>query len=234
MIIKTSAYNKILSLMQKVNFDRDKRKGKVIVYSFSSTSHAEEICKKVISAGLAASHHIKVTKEEEILRIASISDITIGGIILHDGIPVYPKGVGVLQVEGKKAIRFVEFINYRSTTIYPEDIFLDLQMTSVTNVVKSGEGRVIASVIEVPEVARMGLEEVLDELDNAGFRCIIDISKPDAHLLGIPISRGRTGVAIISGVNPLAAIKEEGLKIYEWGYSEEGADLFFSQAFYVD
>lgn len=149
------------------------------------------------------------------------------GVLIHEGIPVYPKGVGILQIERGKAVRFIEFIDYKSTTMYPEEVFIDLQLTSVTSVSEEGKGRIIADVREIPAIAREKVEEILEELGYAGFKCVLAVSNPDADAFGISVSKGKIAIVITSGINPFAAIKEKGLKIYEIGYERRNIRALF-------
>ncbi|MBC7130520.1 DUF128 domain-containing protein, partial [Candidatus Bathyarchaeota archaeon] len=93
---------KIESLIFKMNFDLEKRKGKVVVNTAlvdaANFKKAFEIVKKVILAGYSVSPYVKVSKEGEFIGnyrvpegkvlIATICSITIDGILHHAGVPV--------------------------------------------------------------------------------------------------------------------------------------------------
>ncbi len=63
-------------------------------------------------------------------------------------------------------------------------------------------------------VAKEQLEGLLSELMDAGFRGILEVGEPNTDLLEMPVSRGHMGVAIIGGMNAMAAVKESGFDIY--------------------
>jgi repressor of nif and glnA expression len=42
------------------------------------------------------------------------------------------------------------------------------------------------------------------------------IGKPNQPLLDIPVARGRTGIIVMAGLNPLAAVEEVGIKTTNW------------------
>jgi hypothetical protein len=205
---------------ENINIGTWLRHALALFHVYSTESSAEIICEKVVHSGLAVGNHMRTVRieTEEKIHLATISSITVDGMLLHHGIPVYPRGGGIVQVKGGKALRFIEFIDYRSITMYPEDVFIDLHLTAVNSMMKTGDGRIIVDIREIPVAAQEDAEEVLSELGDAGLGCVLEISDPEWDILGIPVSKGRIGIALISGANPIAAAKEEGIEIYERGY----------------
>ena len=46
-----------------------------------------------------------------------------------------------------------------------------------------------------------------------GFKGILEVGEPNSDLLEMPVNRGHVGVAIIGGINSMAAVKESGIEI---------------------
>jgi repressor of nif and glnA expression len=79
--------------------------------------------------------------------------------------------------------------------------------------INTGSGKVLASVREVPMAARTQLENLLSDLMDGEFKGILEVGEPNSDLLEMPVNRGHIGVAIIGGINSMAAVKESGIEI---------------------
>ncbi len=165
---------------------------------------------KVVEAG-ESFEGVKVP--EGFCGIFTVCSITIDGVLLKAGIPVNPICGGIVQVVDKKSVRFIEALRYDSTTLDPHDVLMSQELTSVLEMIHSGSGKVLASVREVPMVAKEHLEGLLSTLMDAGFKGILEVGEPNTDLLEMPVSRGHIGIALIGGMNALAAVKESGLDI---------------------
>lgn len=184
---------------------------------------ALQLFKLAYASGLDVAPFLKIAKAGESFQeidvpagfsgIFTVCSITIDGVLLKAGIPVNPICGGIVQVVDKKPVRFTEALRYDSTTLDPHDVLLSQELTSVLEMIHSGSGKVLASVREVPMVAKNHLESLLSELIEAGFKGVLEVGEPNTDLLEMPVSRGHIGIAIIGGMNAMAAVKESGLDI---------------------
>ncbi|MGZ4903229.1 MAG: DUF128 domain-containing protein [Halobacteriota archaeon] len=219
--------SKIEELSYGVTFDPNTGTGTVTFNtSFVPSNDLDQalrVFKLVYASGLNVAPFVKIAEAGESFQginvplgftgIFTICSITIDGVLLKAGIPVNPVCGGIVQVVDKKPVRFTEALRYDSTTLDPHDVLLSQELTSVLEMVHSGSGKVLASVREVPMVAKDHLEGLLSDLMGAGFKGVLEVGEPNTDLLEMPVSRGHIGVAIIGGMNAMAAVKESGLDI---------------------
>jgi len=184
---------------------------------------ALSICKLVYAAGLNVGPYVRIVEggvsfngvsiQSGFSGILTICSITIDGVLLKAGIPVKPLCGGIVQVTEKMPVRFTDILRYDSTTLDPLDVFMSQELTSVLEMINTGSGKVLASVREVPMAARTQLENLLSDLMDAEFKGILEVGEPNSDLLEMPVNRGHIGVAIIGGINAMAAVKESGIEI---------------------
>lgn len=219
--------SKIEELIYGITFDPNTGDG-TVAFNTSFVPSADldralKLVKLVYASGLNVAPFVEIAEAGETFQgnnvpagfsgIFTICSITIDGVLLKAGIPVNPVCGGIVQVSDKKPVRFTEILRYDSTTLDPHDVLLSQELTSVLEMIHSGSGKVLASVREVPMVAKDHLEGVLSDLMDAGFKGILEVGEPNTDLLEMPVSRGHIGVAIIGGMNAMAAVKESGLDI---------------------
>ncbi|MDP6459448.1 MAG: NrpR regulatory domain-containing protein [Candidatus Hydrothermarchaeota archaeon] len=218
--------SKIESLAYKTTFDLAKMDGEIIInlsyIDKNESDRALETIKKVFLAGLAVSPYVGILDEgEEVegvvvpkgcIGLATACSITIDGLLLKAGIPTHPKYGGIVQVQKGKALRFTDVIAYRGSTLDPLEVFMARGMTSVNKVVKTGSGKILVNFREIPAVAREGAETLLEMLVEIGFSAVLEVGEVNRPLLSVPVEKGRVGVAIVGGINALAAIEELGVK----------------------
>src|SRR5450756_1725022 len=80
------------------------------------------------------------------------------------------------------------------------------ELTSVTDMINTGTGKILANLREAPMPARDKIEQVLDSLVEAGFSCILEVGEPNNDILGIQVGRDKLGIAVIGGTNPMAYV----------------------------
>ena len=76
-------------------------------------------------------------------------------------------------------------------------------MTSVSDAIK-GAGRVLASLREIPYIARPAAVDVLEEVQDAGFS-ILKIGKPSELVYNAKVERYHVGIVAPGGLNPISA-----------------------------
>ncbi|MHC1582719.1 MAG: NrpR regulatory domain-containing protein, partial [Candidatus Syntropharchaeia archaeon] len=110
---------------------------------------AYKICEEVFFSGLFPNPRMKIIKKENKIQFINVSSITLDGMLLKAGIPVNPRGGGILQVERGNPVRFTDFIEYRISTIDPLEVLAHPDLTSVTEMIKEGSGKILANVREI-------------------------------------------------------------------------------------
>lgn len=209
------ASTRLARLMCEQSFNPKDGSGKVVVsiYALKNLDVKQAFKKCEALTDLAVSPHFKIEKRKDTVLVFMLSQATIGGILLRGGIPVTLKGCGVVQVKDGEALRFVEFLEYEGTTVEPDLIFMDLGLTAVNQMVSTGNGKIIASFLEVPVAARDAAEEALEMLTAQGFKCVIQLGEPNMPLLGMPVASEHIAIAITSEANPIAALVEDGATV---------------------
>jgi global nitrogen regulator NrpRII len=142
--------------------------------------------------------------------ICTICSVTFDGLLIRRGIPVTPIGGGVVEIENRTPLRFTHIILYEHTTIDPLQVLISQKTTSVTSVMRTGSGSILANIREFHMEAEPRVGMVLDELSNSSLSGILEVGIPNLPLLGVPVSPQFVAIAAVGGTNPMAALKEEG------------------------
>lgn len=215
--------SRVEDAMYKVTFDPLKRTGKIIanlsIIDERDLSRVLSLFKEAIQSGLSVSPFIRILRGgEEVIEkgkvgIATVCSITIDGVLLKTGIPLKPKFGGVVEIRDGNPTRFIDLLTYMSTTIDPLEILMSQELTSVTEMINTGSGKILANFREAPMVARDAIEHTLDTLVKAGFSGVLEVGEPNTEVLGVPVERDHLGIAIIGGTNPMAYVQEQGIRI---------------------
>ena len=104
-------------------------------------------------------------------------------------------------------------LTYVSTTVDPLEILMSQGITSVSEMLRTGSGKVLANLREAPMVARDEIESNLSDLLDAGFSGILEVGEPTTRVLDVPIERDHLGIVVIGGTNPMAVVQEYGIPI---------------------
>ncbi|MEA1943723.1 MAG: NrpR regulatory domain-containing protein [Euryarchaeota archaeon] len=150
---------------------------------------------------------------DEYIGIVTVCSATCDGILLKHGIPVNTMYGGMLRFDKNQASCYTDLIAYTGTTIDPMKIFLSRRMTSVLDIVETGDGVLLANVREVPDLARDEASMILDRVVEAGIIDHYEIGAPHSPVLGAPVDAGMTGISVSSGLNAIAAIQEVGIAV---------------------
>lgn len=218
----------IEDLMFKTTFDPKTKEGDVIVnislIDENSLDDAAKIFKMVITSGLAVSPYVKILHEGDSIGklvvekgkigIATVCSITIDGILLKAGIPIKPKLGGIVQIKNGHPVRFTDVLTYTSTTIDPLEVLMSQELTSVTQMLRTSSGNILANLREGPLAARDVIERTLSDLVDAEFSGILEVSEPNTSILNVPVERDHIGIVVIGGTNPMAAVQEYGIPIH--------------------
>ncbi len=154
-----------------------------------------------------------MTVPDDTVGFCSVCSITLNGVLLKHGVPTHSRFGGLLELRDSRATRFVEMINYDGTSIDPLEIFIRSGMTDYVGAVTSGNGRIGASFREVPGDARSLVIDLAKRLDEVGLGGFMTIGQPGRDLLDIPVDEGRAGAIVIGGLNPMAILEENGIRV---------------------
>ena len=209
--------SRIENLMYQVSFDPVAMKGKII----TNTSLVEKerlnetlaIFYSTIQSGLSVSPLIMLEEEGRLIKIKTACSLTISGVLLKHGIPVRPKGGGLIEVIEREPTRFTDMLMYWATTIDPIDVLTAQGMTDIAGMMRTGNGRILGNLQEAPMLARDRIEEVLDHLTGAEFTGVLELGEPNMNVLGVSVERDHVGIALVGGTNLVAVAQECGINV---------------------
>ena len=209
-------YSKFEELIYLTDFNYMDKTGNVVVNT--STIYNEDsynIIKDVFQNGLSVSPYVNLNRvgSGSNLEIKTICGTTIDGILLKEGIASQPTYGGLLKIEDYHPVSFKEIISYKKTSITPLDAFIAPGMTSVLDVIDEGTGYIPANFRMIPSLAYDRTMKIIDDLKKIGVNGTIAVSNDGEDILGLPISKGMIGVAIIGGITPFCAAQELGYDI---------------------
>ena len=227
------AISRIEILAFRPDFDLDKGTGSVPInvslFPEAEFSKALQVMKPVFAAGLCVSELVAVAREGEMLGelpvpqhkvgLATVCSVVINGALLKAGVPVDSKFSGILQFRNSKPLRFVELIHYAGCSLDPSDVFMRAKMTSVSEVVRGGEGKILATYREIPAPCQPIVEKTISRLKEAGIGGVLTMGGISEPVCEIPIELNRIGMILINGLNPVAAAVEAGLEVENYGMS---------------
>ena len=219
--------SKIELLAYQTEFDLDKHQGKIPVnisfFSEGQFKKAIKVMKGVFQAGICVSELVAIARHGEKLGeiivprgkigLATICSIIVNGALLKAGVPMDSKFGGILQIKNHKPLRFVELIQYTGSSLDPSEIYITSRMTSVGQVVRKGEGRILANFREIPAICQPLAEKVVASLkaaDLGGVLMMGEVSKP---LCEVPVELNKVGLILTGGLNPVAAVVESGMQV---------------------
>ncbi len=144
--------------------------------------------------------------------LATVCSIVINGCLLKAGIPMDSRFGGLLQMQNNKPVRFAEVIHYDGSSLDPSEMFIKARMTSVSEVMRSGSGEVLANFREIPAICRPVAGEVIERLKNAGLGGVLIVGDTSRPVCEIDVRLNKTGVVLLGGLNPIAAAVEAGIE----------------------
>ena len=184
---------------------------------------ALKIMKSVFKAGLCSSEMVAMVSSGGKLGdvvipdgktgIATICGVTINGVLLKNGIPMESKFGGILEIRDSKPLRFTAIINYGGTSLDPSEQYIRARMTSVSEAVKKGNGKILANFREIPALSKALVEEVVASLNDAGITGVYYMGRVGEPVCQIAVGLNRVGVILLGGLNPIAAVVEAGFEV---------------------
>lgn len=219
--------SKIELLAFQTTFDLEKRCGQVPVnvslFPKERFKKAKGLMMEAFDAGICVSDLVAVAGERERLAgltvpegkigFATVCSIIINGALLKAGVPMDSKFSGLLQLRNHKPFRFVELINYAGSSLDPSQIFITSRMTSVMEVARIGEGKVLANFREIPAICRSVAEEVISGLREARLGGLLIMGDTSQSVGEVPVELNKIGIILLGGLNPVAAAVEAGIEV---------------------
>ncbi|MEM2254778.1 MAG: NrpR regulatory domain-containing protein [Candidatus Bathyarchaeia archaeon] len=218
---------RFLSMACSVTYDYIADSGMVVanVSILDKSFHDKmlEIVRDLHFANLLLAPYIKVLDENEEYQnivvpegkicLLTICDLTVDGVLIRSGIPLFFKYGGLVQVVDGKPLRFVDMISYEGTTISPLELFVRSNQTSVLKVVKTGSGVLPVGMREIVAEARERTHKIVSTLKDRGWGGVLAFGAPNEPVLGVPVSMDRFGLCMVGGLALAAALLEGGAKI---------------------
>lgn len=217
--------NKIESLSYQTTLDINTMKGDVILnvsfFPENKIRSAVEALKPVFASPYAMSNRMIFKREgkaigdvvipEGMIGIGTVCSVTINGIFLKAGIPISSRFGGIVEVTHGKPLRFISIISYEGSSLDPLEIFIRSKMTDVSGALQKDSGKILASFREIPLICRDQAINIAQRMSEKGIQGILAIGEPNTPLLDIPVGMDKTGVVVVGGLNPVAAIEELGI-----------------------
>ena len=208
-------------------FDPERRKGQIPIdvslFARNELSHALESMQGAFNAGLCVSDLVAIGREGDQLGevtvpqgkvgLATVSCIAVSGALLKAGIPVVSRFEGLLELRDHKAIRFTELVDYSGCSFVPAEVFIASRMTGVRKASAEGDGKILASFLELPFLCKQGAETILERLRAAGFDGVIKMGEANEPLCEVSTGVNRVGLIVKHGLNPAAAAAEAGIEV---------------------
>jgi repressor of nif and glnA expression len=145
--------------------------------------------------------------------LATVCSVVMNGVLLRAGVPTDYRFGGLLEVRNSKPRRFVAIIEYAGTSLDPSEQFVRSRMTSVSEAVKTGNGKILGVFRTIPAPAKEILEEKIALLGEAGIQGVYAVGNTSEPLCQIPVGLNRIGIVQLGGLNPVAAAVEAGIEI---------------------
>lgn len=210
--------SKAWNLIYNVDFDLETREGKVIVNLSHVKNEDLDDALDVFNSVMSSKPKYCISKyyqtfpdiEDGKTSIATICSLTIDGILNKNSIPSVPKYGGILETDSKIP-RFIELTSYNGSSLDPHEIYLSKGMTSVS-IALNNKGRILASLKEIPYIARPDALKMLEKIEDAGFS-ILKVGKPNELVYKAIVDRYHVGIVTPGGLNPIAAIKENNIHV---------------------
>lgn len=227
------AISRIEVLAFRTTFDPKKRLGalpvNISLFPGEKFRRAAEAMAPAFDAGFGVSNLVGVAREGEKLGefvvpegkvgLATVCSIVVNGVLLKNGIPMDSKFGGIVQVSRGKPLRFVELIHYSGSSLDPSEAFIRAGMTSVREVIRSGEGRVLGNFREIPAPGKSLAEKIVKDLQAAGINGVLSIGRISEPLCEVPVDMNKVGMLLSGGLNPVCCAQEAGIAVANFAMS---------------
>jgi len=217
--------DKIELLSYRASFDINRRQGLVPInismFPREKFKPALKAMAGAFKAKLCVSDLVAVADEGEKLGemmvpegntgLATVCSIIVNGALLKEGIPMDSRFGGLLQLRNNEPWRFTELIEYAGSSLDPSEILIASRMTSIKDIISSGNGKMLANFREVPAMSLPVVEKVMEKLGAAGIGGLTMMGEVGKPVCEVPVGLNKVGVVLTGGLNPVAAAVEAGI-----------------------
>ncbi len=225
------AVSRIEQLAFRTTLDADRGTGlipvNVSLFPKGTFRPAIDAMRPAFAAGVCMSDRVAVAPEGETLGeitvpagkigLATVCSVAVNGALLKNGVPITSRFAAILQIRNNQPLRFVELIEYAGCSLDPSEVFMRARMTSVGEVARTGQGRILATFREIPTICRATADEVMTKLKNVGVGGLLAIGAGGSTLCGMRVDPSQVGVVLVNGLNPVAAAAEAGFEAENYG-----------------
>ena len=218
---------KLEMLAYQTTFDPEKRAGQLPINTSlidkDKFNKAVSAMKDTFRAGICVSELVAIAQEGEKLGsafvpsgkigFATVCSAAINGVLLKAGVPTQFRFGGVLEVKDSRPRRFVAIVDYAGTSLDPSEQFIRAKMTSVTEAVRTGNGKILGVFRTIPAPAKAVVEEKIATLKEVGIGGVYALGNTSEPLCQIPVNLNRIGIVQLGGLNPVAAAVEAGIEV---------------------
>lgn len=184
---------------------------------------ALDVMSEVFSAGICVSQLVATAGEgkklgsvvvpEGKIGLATVCGAVINGFLLKCGVPVESRFGGILEIRNLQPKRFATVISYSGTSVDPSELFIRAHMTSVSEIARNGSGKMLANFRELPAPSRSTVVEKMALLKEAGINGIYALGNTSEPICQLGVGLNRIGMVLVGGLNPLAAVFEQGITV---------------------
>jgi repressor of nif and glnA expression len=218
---------KLETLAFQTTFDPQKRSGLVpINCSLIDKNRYKEaitVIGQVFEAGFGVSKLVAIAHEKEKpgsviipegkIGIGTVCSVVVNGVVSKLGVTIESKFGGILELRNPHPERFVAIIYYSGTSLDPSEQYIRAGMTNVREAVRTGKGRILANFREIPASSRTLVSEKIAQMEEAGIGGVYRLGNIGESICQISVGRNRVGLVFLSGLNPLAAVREAGIGV---------------------
>ena len=219
--------DKLELLAFHTTFDPQKRTGQLPVNTSlidkDKFKKALAAMRDIFKAGICVSELVAVAYEGEKLGsvvipsgkfgLATVCSVVINGVLLKAGVPTESRFGGVLEIRDSKPRRFVAIINYAGTSLDPSEQYIRAGMTSVSEAVRTGNGKILANFEEVQNRLPPPFEKKVAMLKEVGINGVYALGNTSEPTCQIAVGVNRVGMVLLGGLNPVAVAVEAGIKV---------------------
>jgi repressor of nif and glnA expression len=219
--------DKIELLAYQTTFAPHRRSGLIPInfslFPASQFRSALEAMAPCFEAGLCVSQLVAVAHEgrrlagisipEGHVGFATVCSVVFNGVLLKAGVPTDSRFGGILQFKEGKPWRFSDLIQYSGSSLDPSEIFIAGRMTGIGQIIKTGEGKMLANFREIPAISLSLAEKVIGRLKQAGINAPLVLGESSKAVCEMPVGLNKAGVVLAGGLNPIAAAVEAGCSV---------------------
>ena len=212
--------SRIDEMVWLMNFDVRELKGEVIVNTsiipMDAFEQAAAAMEPVFQAGFCMGDRVCIIGPggrsgfsaipEGHVGFCTVCSFNANGILVRNGVPMQSQFGGLMELQNRQPVRFLEVIKYAGTSIEPLEIFIKSKMTDFTQAMVDGTGRIGGNFFEVPAICRDQVQELSALMEQAGLGKVAALGWPGHSLMEIPMNAGRVGGILIGGLNPIGAV----------------------------